>query len=80
MFRPKSRASKNNNIIISLLQILENSETPSIHTLLMHAMAEKSGPATKALVVFWLSNLYKRLTSLANSCNETHLRLCIWTN
>lgn len=28
----------------------------------------------KALVVFWLSHLYRRLTSLANSCNETYLR------
>lgn len=26
------------------------------------------------LVVFWLSNLYWRLSSLANSCNETYLR------
>lgn len=43
----KRRASKN-NVIISIIQISENSDTSPIHILLADSVAENIGPATKS--------------------------------
>lgn len=47
IFTSKRRASKN-NVIISIIQISENSDTPPVHILLMDSVAEKIEPATRS--------------------------------